>query len=329
MEFHKYQEIENHYINKFIESIRLAGYDRTCIEWCALEKIHGANFTILCDGTNIEYARRKSKLIKNEDFYNHKSVVTKYEQNILDLFKLIKDKYNKTIYIQVHGEIFGGLYDHPDIPKVKESIKIQKGICYAPFNDYLIFDIVYFTNNDEKHYLNQYELIDMCENACVGYIPILYKGTFDDMLNLNPEYESTIYQRYGLPKIENNTAEGYVIKPIYPLLEIKPHQRIIIKLKADKFADRKVIDTNKQKPIYNITEEDQTLVNIIMNYVTEARISSVKSKYDYEHMKKNKFYGLIVKDIFDDVNKEYNISQDLKKMVTPMIIKELINMMYE
>ena len=328
MNFHKYQEIENHYIDKFINSIRLAGYDRSCIQWCALEKIHGANFTILCDGINIEYARRNGKLTSTEIFYNYNNVISKHAKNIIELFNLLKSKFEDIEYIQVHGEIFGGLYNHPNIPPVKEAVKIQQGIYYAPFNDYLIFDIMYITN-DKKQYLSQYELIDFCTKTNLGFIPILHIGTFDEMINLNPEYESTIYQRYDLPKIENNMAEGYVIKPIYPLIEIKQNQRIIIKLKADKFADKKTTKTTQPESSTNITEEQQQVIDTIMCYVTEARISSAKSKYDYDNMKKSKLYGLIVKDILNDVQKEHIVEKDIKKIVTPKIIKELINIMYE
>lgn len=314
-------------ILKFINSIHLAGYDRSYIQWCALEKIHGTNFTILCDGINIEYARRNCKLTSNEVFYNYNSVIYKHVQNIIELFNLLKSKFEDIEYIQVHGEIFGGLYDHPNVPQVKEAIKIQQGIYYAPFNDYLIFDIMYITD-DNKQYLSQFELIDFCTKTNLEYIPILHIGTFDEMINLNPEYDSTIYQRYGLPKIENNMAEEYVIKPIYPLIEIKQNKRIIIKLKADKFADKKTIKTT-HKLSTNITEEQQQLIDTIMCYVTEAKISSAKSKYDYDNMKKSKLYGLIVKDILNDVQKEHTVDKDMKKIATPKIIKELINIMYE
>jgi hypothetical protein len=95
------------------------------------------------------------------------------------------------------------------------------------------------------------------------------------------------------------------------------------------FSDKKTIKKEYDKPSIKITDEQQQLIDIIMCYVTEARINSAKSKYNYQHMKNNKLYGLIVKDIFDDVQKEYIIDKNIKKIITPMIIKELINLMYE
>ena len=43
--FKKYNSLENHYNNKFIEKIRLQGF--TSGEWVAREKIHGTNFSLI------------------------------------------------------------------------------------------------------------------------------------------------------------------------------------------------------------------------------------------------------------------------------------------
>ena len=75
MEFHKYKHIESHFTTKFINNIRNAWYDKSDIKWCALEKIHGSNFTIICNGTTIEYARRTAKLIKDESFFNYQNEI--------------------------------------------------------------------------------------------------------------------------------------------------------------------------------------------------------------------------------------------------------------
>lgn len=48
--FKEYSSIELATRDKFIDSIRKAGYDSKDIEWVASEKIHGSNFSILFNG---------------------------------------------------------------------------------------------------------------------------------------------------------------------------------------------------------------------------------------------------------------------------------------
>ena len=44
--------------------------------WVAIEKIHGANFSIIFDGEKIICARRKAILKDDEAFYNHKQIIS-------------------------------------------------------------------------------------------------------------------------------------------------------------------------------------------------------------------------------------------------------------
>jgi hypothetical protein len=92
MIFDEYLHMENDY--------KILKYDKiqeiiqsNSIEFVALEKIHGTNFSFITDGNKIVCCRRSDILKPDENFYSWKNILVKYEDKILNLFK--KKKQNK------------------------------------------------------------------------------------------------------------------------------------------------------------------------------------------------------------------------------------------
>ena len=138
----------------------------------------------------------------------------------------LKTNDNNVNGIQVFGEFFGGGYKGY---KSTES-RIQKGIDYTPNHEFYAFDILVGYENGEFKYLGVDECNNLFETFGLFYNKELFRGTLDECLAYNPIFISTIGPRLGYPEIEDNFAEGVVIKPVTPLY-FANGERIIIKNK--------------------------------------------------------------------------------------------------
>lgn len=99
-------------------------YDHLDCNWVVIEKIHGANFSIYVYENEIIGARRSDYVDEDEFFYDHKRIINELTSNLRLLHKVIGD------YVIV-GELFGGFYIHPDVPKSDTAVKTQNGIHYS------------------------------------------------------------------------------------------------------------------------------------------------------------------------------------------------------
>lgn len=63
-EFMKYPSIENTYNAAQIDGIRKSKFSQPNFTWAALEKIHGANFSIHCTENAASYCRRNDFISK-------------------------------------------------------------------------------------------------------------------------------------------------------------------------------------------------------------------------------------------------------------------------
>lgn len=88
--FEKYSSLENHYNNKFIEKIRHHGYDVT-EGWCAREKIHGTNFSIIIERDAVTCAKRTGPILPAEDFFGYTVILKKYNDSIKAVQHTIKE----------------------------------------------------------------------------------------------------------------------------------------------------------------------------------------------------------------------------------------------
>ena len=56
-------------------------------------------------------------------------------------------------------------------------------------------------------------MVKICEEFKIPFTPILTKGSLQKLLDYSLEFNSTIPSLFGLKCIENNKAEGIVIRP--------------------------------------------------------------------------------------------------------------------
>lgn len=297
MEFKKYSSIENSYREPFIEKVRESLDFLGCpnMLFSVSEKVHGCNVSVITDGNSIITGKRTSVLTDSDKFYGFREFADQnLKEKVISVFNELKSIDSSILSIQVFGEFFGGGYDgyKSNLPK------IQNGIQYTPNHEFYAFDIL-VTYPDKNIYLGVDECINLFEKYGFFYNKELLRGMLDECLAYNPVFISTIGERLGYPRIENNFAEGVVIKPIQDL-RFANGERIIIKNKNPKFNEFEKSD-KKADVVYSDT--CSKLVSCVEDYVTESRLGNVMSHLGELEMPKQ--FGLLIKEYCADVIEEF------------------------
>lgn len=262
--FRKYPSIDNYKKPKKISAE----------VFVAIEKIHGSNFSFIYTGEgDITIARRKDIIPKEENFYDCHKLLEKYDESIKTIYNRIKADIEGLISVQVFGEIFGGYYN--GLPSTPGSKYVQKGVCYCPHNDIIIFDIMITTEketlNGKQFFLSYDEVITYMEGCQLKYVPVMAKGSFFEVNSISSIFQTTIPILYNLPHIDGNYAEGYVSKSNTRHNADKPRQ--VFKHKNNK-SFGEVNDT----PIVILSETVDDYMKDMKRYITENRFHAVKSK---------------------------------------------------
>lgn len=300
MLFKKYNSIENSYQEKFIDRMKLLGFHKET--FVVQEKIHGANLSFHTDGKIIKIAKRTDFIQNDETFFNAHQILEKYRENVLSLFKELKLKKSTINKVSIFGEVFGGGYKHAEVPKLKNAIKVQKGIDYAPFNEFYAFDILV-----DDEYLDVKSANELFEKFGFFYAISLFEGSFEDALNYPKEFDSKIPDWLNLPRIENNLCEGTIIKPLKPLF-LGNGNRVILKNKNEKWSEKVKVEKQEQQKI-PMSEDAENLKNELFSLININRLNAVMSKIgQFEPKLIGKICGLLMQDALVDFEKENKIS---------------------
>ncbi len=311
--FKKYNSIENTYREKVIEQIHLHGYGTDT--FIVQEKVHGANFSFICDGKSVQVAKRTTILEEGETFNNYQFVLDTYRDRIFELFSLITKDIPEVHTIYVYGELFGGSYGHPEVKRFPDMVKVQKGISYSPKNDFYAFDICI----NQEQYLDVHQTNTYFEKTGMFYAKTLFEGSLQDALEYSNLFSTRIPQWLGLPEMENNFCEGVIIRPIKNRI-FRNGSRLILKNKNEKWSEKSKVK-EVVKPI-ELTEEETTLWNILHSYLTENRLINVQSKLGEFQIKAiGKTIGFLAKDALEDFTKEHSdlwdtVEKDRRKIIT-------------
>ncbi len=136
----------------------------------------------------------------------------------------------------IHGEIFGGWYDHSEVPRVNVS-KVQKGVYYCPDVRFFGFDISVALPKSKSligniiygyEYLNYDDMARIFEEVDILYAEPLKRGSQVELSSFDVEtFVTTLPAKFGLPPIPDNIAEGVVIR--------EANSRKRFKVKSQKF----------------------------------------------------------------------------------------------
>ncbi|KRX08714.1 hypothetical protein PPERSA_08025 [Pseudocohnilembus persalinus] len=332
--FNKYSSIENlntkpyeKMMDYFQEQLKLQNLTVDDLEWVMSEKIHGANFSFLIkkdkqnqDNLLIQCASRNGILQPGQNFNNYEILLEKLEKQLYQFFDQV-EKINKakgyiTIQVQIFGEIYGGFYQHQNVQKIPKRSKVQKGVYYSPDIEFQAFDckVTKYQENQLKNETNQYmsfkELEEFCNKTDFPFIGILKKGKFKELIKFNADqFESQVYLKFNLPKIENNIAEGVVLRPY------NFGHEPLIKIKSEKYKEKSVLKQEQEREFSNYLDENKDIkqkFQEILQFLNENRLNSVLSKLtdDFKKRKNSvKIAKLLIKDAKEDFAKEASENQ--------------------
>lgn len=299
--FKKYSSLENHYNSKFIEKLRTNGL--TGGEWVAREKIHGTNFSLIIERDAVTCAKRTGPILPAEDFYGYEIVLKNYADSIKSVQDIMET--SAAVSYQVFGEFAG--------------TGIQKNVDYGG-KDFYVFDIIVTTESGDVTYVDDYMMESFCKTFGFKLAPLLGRGKFEDLIKLPNDLDSVLpdynFMVDNVGLIEANahvwnaeakgevfTAEGYVLKPCYPLW-LPNGNRVAIKCKNSKFSEKKKSDKPIKAAVV-LSQDDMDLMWQFTDYVTVNRINNVISKIGEVTPKDfGKVMGLTVQDILEEAARE-------------------------
>lgn len=268
-EFVKYSSIDNHYNTKFLTKIP---QELKNVPYVASEKLDGGNFTVLLrPHQEPMYGKRSGWLAEDENFFDYKNVVKKY-QDQFNILQFMAD--TQRVVIKLVGEIYG--------------VGINKRIDYGP-EKYLKFfelyvDGVHCSPRWIQHkYVNEMRLDFFCD----------YTKVYNDLFSALEH------------NVEGQNIEGVVIRP-YDTNETLPSgEKLIIKKKSTSFADKenksvvgKIEKFNSKALEYN---------NVFRGYINKNRMLDMFGKVGapIQDMKEmGKYIQLILEDAKADFNKD-------------------------
>lgn len=270
MQFTKFSSLENTYRQNLIDKVQYECKDGGL--WMATEKLHGGNFSFWCDGTEIRTASRSQFV--DGTFYNCQAVINRYSQGILDWCqqKGVSD-------FVVYGELFGG--------------NIQKEVQYGE-KDFAAFDVVIDGVVQDKQ--TAWRIAKECG---LNFAPVLFTGSFKECLEMSNTFKSTLTPE-GYEG--ENISEGLVIEPVEPAW-FANGSRVYFKNKTESFSEKN--RQPKEKQVFELSDQESDLMNELLNYNTEQRVSNVISKIGQVTNKDfGRILGLTVQDILEDFTKD-------------------------
>ena len=306
IEFKKYNSIENSFNTEFMEKV--VAQVPPDMEWVVQEKVRGTNTSFLCDGQDVKFAKRTSRLADDEKFYDYAELLERYRNRVISLFNRVKKNHPDVRAISVFGEMFGGLYPHNDVKRNPRVSLIQKGVCYSPEHDFYGFDIYVFAEDGGK-YLPVDEVNQLFDDEGFFYAKTLFRGSLTECLEHPNAFQSHIAEWLGLPPIKDNICEGVVIRPIEPLF-LRNGDRVIIKNKNERFSEKKG-EKKRNKLFTEPVPFSETLKLLLVKaetFVNENRLANVISHIGEVQFPKDfgKVMGLFSRDVLEDFLKEHS-----------------------
>jgi lipopolysaccharide biosynthesis regulator YciM len=159
---------------------------------------------------------------------------------------------------------------------------------------------------------------------------VLHEGTLKELLGkLDPNnFQSTIYAKHGLPKLEDNIAEGYVIKPDIAMKDSHGN-RMSIKVKSIKCLEGPVPGAAKAAPPApkkqaDLTPEQAEVLHKAVSYVNKNRMENLWSKLtDSEKVEKSVVSALMADAIKDFQKTEAKEIVEISNKIKPQLMPAL------
>jgi Rnl2 family RNA ligase len=238
-------------------------------EWVASEKIHGAQLVIGVDEAQVRIGKRKAWLEADEPFFGWQLLRPVLQNAARALHRTLGGSGELWIY----GELFGGQYPHAAVAPVPGLVPVQTGIWYAPDLRYAVFDLVHAQVGQEPLFLAHDSVQQLIAETELLSVPVLGHGKFSALDQLPLRFPTRVPKVLGLPALERNDAEGYVIKPS---AQTAVSHRPMIKKKIAEFDERRFDESSAFDPDVYLSREG--LLALASRAINAARIASARSK---------------------------------------------------
>jgi Rnl2 family RNA ligase len=285
MSYKEYCSIENHYNNKYVNSIIQRCPEVIEMDFQITEKIDGSNFLICVTKDSVKYGKRTAWLTPGEGFYDWETAIKK--QLLVEFIKKVQEDIpNEEDEYIFYGELFGP--------------GVQSRIQYGIHKDILLFDM---KKNGQWVSSLEFERYLLKMNCFELHVPILatVKG-LEEAIAFNSNIPTKLFVAHeGTTLKEPQEIEGIVIKPLDNTLRCRD-ARVIIKKKNDAFKEKMNVSTNKKR----IPKTISPLQEEFLLYVNSNRMAGIVSKYgEPEEMKDiGKYISLLANDAFNDFAKD-------------------------
>ncbi|MEU8137774.1 RNA ligase family protein [Streptodolium elevatio] len=242
-------------------------------EWAAAEKVHGAHFAVVCDAAGARPAKRR-ELLGDDDLDAFFGV-----SRIWPALAVAAERFAATLrvargfdgfdgfgdgdgdgaaaadpapVVTLYGELAGGAYPHPDVPAEPGVDPVQTGVWYAPGLHWLLFDATVESSAasvdaaDGRVWIADRTLRTFAATAGLACVPLLAYGPRHSLDDLPRVFPTRVPGRFGLPELDGNLAEGYVVKPAGEWREAGARERSegpgvggrpVVKVKQPAFAE--------------------------------------------------------------------------------------------
>ena len=198
--------------------------------WVALEKIHGAQLVLGCDGERVCFGKRKAWLDEDEPFFGWQVLRAELRAAALALAQRWPGAQ-----VTVYGELHGGAYPHPAVAALPGLTAVQTGVWYGPDLAYTAFDILLAQGDeDEGELLAHGEVEALAAEVGLRAPPVLRRGSYAEVAATPLCFTTRLPQQRGLPALPENWAEGLVLKPDR---RTSPRDRSVFKRKIPAFHE--------------------------------------------------------------------------------------------
>lgn len=261
--FEKYNEIDNASLSR-VQPLRTSNTD----EWIATEKVHGANFGIyvLNKGAQVRFAKRTTIMPETEPFFGYQCIAPQLKEQALKIRELVmQDVKQDPDTIIIYGELFGGKYLHPEVPRSSQSYTLRgatRGVSsvqkepfpqYTPNLAFYAYDIKYKVLADGAMRTMTFDEATNVFKRIPGllYQRAIVRGHIDKCLAFNVEtFLTTVPQWLGLSEyyMKHNKAEGVVIRHAKRGLPEMEARTTMLKIKCTAFQEMKADRTQMTAP---------------------------------------------------------------------------------
>lgn len=238
--------------------------------WVALEKVHGAQLVV---GVNTvtgkaRVGKRKAWLDDDTPFFGWQLLSTELLSAVRGWAQALG-----AAQLVAYGELYGGAYPHPDVAPVPGLQAVQTGVWYSPALEWSPFDLLLCENDDDEGvFLSFTELEAVVGQGRFAPPPVAGRGPRGDLMALPVASPSRVPARHGLPALDDNIAEGLVLRPDR---RAAPGSRGLLKRKIETFDDARFGEAEAWNP----GDPGQAgLLAWAERLVNPARVASARSK---------------------------------------------------